>query len=650
MNKHFALFLLLSSSVYASADVILPSYSYSEDFKSSLAEGRMLPEGWESYGIGEKVEEAYQDYFGSSGEAPYFRVFNIDGQTAAWSCSTFVYANIADEWLVTPPIHINSDSELLKFKATSSGAFATNRYRVLVSENGQNREDFKPVPVLNTTLTGWETEVRSKESYIPLNGYAGKDICLAFVNKSEDAGMLGFTDIAIAPYLIDAANLTPSVLPSGSTVDISLNVNVRTPMDVNGLKAELTFGDQTIVRTYDNVIGQTGTRILVKFEDMTVPEGGLDYSIAITPLFTDAEPTIVTGEIGTPTSSYPPVAVVEEFTGTWCTYCPRGTAFLNYYSDKFNGEDGNLKVIGIALHTTNDPMVMTDPTYLNTAYATSNASGYPSAFFNRTVSGDPSDVDVINEIEKTRSNSRITINKVEYAPGAEPKVFYSIENSYSKSNMNQRVALVMVENNVKGFNRLYNQTNGFSGVSRQAVINTYGEDLWPYFKFFSEQPSSVDYNDMVYDHVARGIWSNYYGELVDSACEAEVPVNKEMSIGMPQQVMDPDNTAIIALLLDADTGAIISADEVEAEEYNKVLNSAAQIEGESLSFSYEAGSLMISSPSSGHVHITSVDGAEMLTSSLAEGINKIDLSGLSGILIVRATTNTGAVKTAKYAL
>ncbi|MDE7350959.1 MAG: choice-of-anchor J domain-containing protein [Muribaculaceae bacterium] len=650
MNKPLAFSLLLSLAINASADVTSPPYSYGEDFKSTLAEGRSLPDGWVTYGSGETVDAAYQGYFGSVPEAPFFRVFSIGDQTAAWSCSTFVYANTADEWLVTPPIHINSDAELLKLTAASFGAFATNRYRVLISESGQNREDFNTVPVLNTTLKGRQNEVQSKESYISLTGYAGKDICLAFINKSEDAGLLGLADIAIAPYIMDVANLTASVLPSESTTAISLNVNVRTPSEVNGLKAELTYGGQTVTKTIEVAIGPAGTRIPVNFEDVTVPTGGLDYTVTLTPLFEGAQPTTVTGEISTPATSYAPVMVVEEFTGTWCTYCPRGAAFLNYYSDHFNGKDGNIKVIGIALHTTNDPMMMDDPSYLNTAFETSKATGYPSAFFNRTSLGDPSAVGIINEFEKTRSNSRIKINRVDYTPGADLKVAYEIENSYSKSNMNQRVALVMVENDVKGDNVDYNQTNGLSGISRQSVINTYGEELWPYFQFYSEQPGTVPFTRMSYDHVARGIWPDYYGELIASACEAEVPVSKDMSIGMPAQVMNPEKTAVIALLLDADTGCIIGADEVEAKDYNRTLADKARVDAESLTLSCDAKLLKITSPYPGKLSVSSIDGSDILKADFTVGTREIDLSALSGIIIVRAMTDTGTVKTVKYIL
>lgn len=651
MKKILPFSLLIAASVCPTkADVLLPDFSYFEDFQSSLEAGINIPDNWKTYGIGEPVQTSFQNYFGNSGEAPFYRIFNVDGQTAAWSCSSYVYANAADEWLVTPPIHINSDSELIKLTAVSALGGNTNRYRVLVSETGQEQDDFKKTPILNTTLTGVMSGVRSKESYITLNGYANKDIYLAFVNKSEDAGLLGLSEIAVAPYFIEVANLTPSIEAAGTKASISLNVNIRTPQNVDGLTATLSYADQTVTKTYQDVITQSGTRILINFDDITIPSGGLDYSVSITPLIDGVPPTVVTGDIGTPSTSYPPVAVVEEFTGTWCTYCPRGTAFMDYYADNFTGNDGGLKVIGIALHVANDPMMMANPAYLNTAAEISKCNGYPAAFFNRQTLSDPSDAQIIRDMENQTSNSRIKINKVDYASNSDIKVYYEVENSYSKADMNQRVAIVMVENSVKGENPLYSQSNGLSGFSQQAVTNAYGEELWPYFKFFSEQNPLISYSLMEYDHVARGIWPDYYGQLLNDACTAEIPVNKEMTIDMPSQVNIPANTAVIALLIDAESGAIISADEMEAKDFTSSPDAVHQISSEPITLALDGKILNISNSSSGVLNIVSPTGALLLNSSLKNGINKIDLSNLSGVVIVTFSCIDGSTKTSRFIL
>ncbi len=637
-------------AVASNAEVVRPPHSFAEDFRQAAAQGYQLPEGWTSYGVGKAVNAKFQSYFGDQGAAPYYRVWDIDGTSAAWSCSTFEYADQADEWLVTPPIHITSDAEVLEFTAVANGAYASNRYRVLISESGQDKESFRPNPLVNTTLTGWETEVRSKSSYIALNGYLGKDICLAFVNKSNDSGMLGFTDITIAPYTMEVNDLTPSVLPAGTETSISLSANIRTPMDVEGIKAELTTsaGDTRELQI-PGAISISGTRINISFEDITVPAGGLEYTVTITPNMDNASAVVVNGEIGTPSTSYPAAALVEEFTGTWCGNCPRGIAFMEYYKDYYTGQNGRIKTIGIAIHSDNDPMLMKDHSYLNTAFDMAGVGGYPSAFFNRTIGGDPSDAYILDQTPML-SNSRIGIKRVNYTAGEPIKVEYTVENSYSKKNMNQRVALVMIENEVKGTTRAYNQINGLAGVSEGAVKATYGAELWPYFKRFAQGPETISYQDIAYDHVARGIWPDYYGTLLTDGCQAEIPNDYEMTFEMPSQVMVPEHTAIIALLLDASTGALINATEVEAEDYNKDLSSVTLPESRDVDMRLDGKTLKINMPSQGMIDVYSADGRALIHRQAKAGYSEFELDSIKGMAIIHITDKDGRHYSAKYIL
>lgn len=72
-------------------------------------------------------------------------------------------------------------------------------------------------------------------------------------------------------------------------------------------------------------------------------------------------------------------AVLEEYTGTWCGYCPRGLVGLEVmtrlYPDKF---------IGLSYHNS-DPMCITK----NSADYPSAISGYPDAFIDRKYNVDP---------------------------------------------------------------------------------------------------------------------------------------------------------------------------------------------------------------------------------------------------------------------
>ncbi|MCM1004896.1 MAG: choice-of-anchor J domain-containing protein [Prevotella sp.] len=648
MMRKLLFSMLAGVSVSAIAQTTTPAAVFSENFRSSCVEGT-LPAGWVTYGSGQISAAKWVEYFGDKGEAPYYRPLSIEGVDAAWSNTTYRYAETGDEWLVTPKIHIDNDSQLLQFTANAFGGFETNRYRVLISETGQAKEDFRVSPLINTTLKGTTTEVYKKTSYVALNGYAGKDIYLAFVNKSTDADLLGFTDIEVSPYAINLQNLTPEVLPAGTEFSISFTADARLPQDVQSFTVKLTASDGTGgTRKVEQPCGIGGARFAVTYPEIKLPEGGLTYTVTITPDYEGAPSTTLYGEVNVPTTSYPPVAVIEEFTGTWCVNCPRGAAFLAYYQDTYTGANDNCKAIGIALHDSRDPMYIKNCTYYTDAYTSAGVQGLPSAFFNRTTLADPSDKEVVEEIAATRSNSLIKIDKISYTKGQPLKVDFSVEHSYNMKSMNRRVAFVIVENGVNHDASKYEQSNGFSGITKQSIDKTYGEGLWPYFKFYCQNKELIPAKDMVYNHVARTIYPDYNGFALESSCTAEVPVKLSTQFNMPENVDNPEKTAVIALLLNSNNGEIVSACEVEAEDFNKDLASVESVEPDFATFVKNGHTLSIASAEGMNVGIYGVDGLCVKSVQLPAGSHNIDCSSLSGIMIVKICGKSGETIVRKF--
>lgn len=68
--------------------------------------------------------------------------------------------------------------------------------------------------------------------------------------------------------------------------------------------------------------------------------------------------------------------VMEEYTGTWCGYCPRGFVGMEYMGEHYPD------FIGIAYHNSDDMEVMSSSKY------PSSVSGFPSAFLDRDLSLD----------------------------------------------------------------------------------------------------------------------------------------------------------------------------------------------------------------------------------------------------------------------
>lgn len=145
---------LLSGSAVAGTDA--RDVMFQEDFIEAAALSA-LPEGWKTYGIGKEPLDEFKELF--TGEEPFYIVKQIGRITGAWSLSTFQNAETADEWLVTPKIHIDSEMALLSFEAASTGSLKSSDFRVYISESGDSKEDFSVIPELKSTLKGRGSDV-----------------------------------------------------------------------------------------------------------------------------------------------------------------------------------------------------------------------------------------------------------------------------------------------------------------------------------------------------------------------------------------------------------------------------------------------------------------------------------------------------------
>lgn len=176
--------------------------------------------------------------------------------------------------------------------------------------------------------------------------------------------------------------------------------------------------------------------------------------------------------------------LVEESTGTWCVWCPRGAVFMDKYNDLYNGY-----FIPVAVHGGSATEPMRVPEY-DTYIA---ASAYPNCRVNRGSFIDPSDSEepFLEEIVKTATARLI--------PGARYDqdtrlLEISVETEFIDDAVgNFYVSLILTEDGVRGTTSGYNQANAYSGGGA-GVMGGY-EAL----------PNPVPANLMVYNHVGRAV-------------------------------------------------------------------------------------------------------------------------------------------------
>jgi thiol-disulfide isomerase/thioredoxin len=188
------------------------------------------------------------------------------------------------------------------------------------------------------------------------------------------------------------------------------------------------------------------------------------------------------------------VVIVEEATGTWCGWCPRGAVALDFLARDYHGI-----AQGIAVHN-NDPMV--DDDY--DAAIGNLISGYPSALVDRGNSIDPSAIwtPVKNSVETPPT--AILVNGANF-DAANNSLEVSITAFFNSTiNNNWKMACVIVEDSVRGTTSGYNQANYYSGGSNGDLIGPDGTN-------WANLPSSVPASQMVYNHVARAVSPSFNG-------------------------------------------------------------------------------------------------------------------------------------------
>lgn len=363
-------------------------------------------------------------------------------------------------------------------------------------------------------------------------------VCVQFVMEGEDLprndAMLSGLDNP--PYVVANSPFEAYMYLSNTGADVINSVEIGCSIGgqevanttVSLANQSIEPGNSTAVMVEGITYGSTGTDLPLEFYIKTVNGVTDDNS------FNDKiSSTISVGDNG-----YDKNVVVEEFTGTWCGFCPRGIVGMQYMRENY-GDDG---FIGIAVHYNDD---MQSTSYVTISNTFSNGS-YPSAVVDRAIYFDPaadtmeyyflyqkrfiSSAGISLEANYSESENVIKVKSVaEFALGVE--------------NANYKIAYAITEDQVGP----YSQTNYFAGGQNG------GLEGW------STKPAKVSW---LFDEVGRYILAPFGidGSLPISlkpgekyTYEANLPVNT---------VDEINNCHVVAMIIDAATGQIVNGVQV----------------------------------------------------------------------------------------
>ncbi len=265
------------------------------------------------------------------------------------------------------------------------------------------------------------------------------------------------------------------------------------------------------------------------------------------------------GTLITVTEKPQSVPVIEEFTGTWCGWCPVGFAGMQYVHDTYGDQ-----VVLIAVHY-NDPMQTSDYTSI-----LNRVDGFPSSFVNRTVDLYPHPLNFQSYIPVALAHTTLGTIAVNAEWDNEDMSAIKIDTQtkfvYSDDNGKYSIALVLVEDGMKGSGSTWAQTNNLSNNSDYSDI-----------KFWYEAPARV--TGLEFDHVAVGAWNiaNGFDNSVNTSIVADEIQDYSYTADITSKTVIQDKTKlkVVALLIDKSDGSIINAAQTTIDDYTTGINDAS---------------------------------------------------------------------------
>lgn len=216
--------------------------------------------------------------------------------------------------------------------------------------------------------------------------------------------------------------------------------------------------------------------------------------------------------------------VVEDYTGTWCGFCPRVAAAIHSVEEET--EDITVVAIHETANSYPDPMHFDEVQLLKDAF---NVEGFPAARINRTV-----------DWQTPHSNSDVTS-----IAGIETNMAIAINSKLTGSELKVQLNVVYEEGSVQGDKLVvYLLEDGIV----HGQVNYYNED-----------PTSPYYNmgdiisDFVHNDVLRTSLTSVLGNTIPSTA-ALTEYIASFTVNIPSDYV-ADNLSIVAMVVDSDNVA-----------------------------------------------------------------------------------------------
>ena len=381
----------------------------------------------------------------------------------------------------------------------------------------------------------------------------------SYISMLKDANGYSITNFEIQPVEGDFNNRVSPwdfgtvIVEKGNskTMEVSMKNDGEEP--VRELSYVLTI-DRTVLpeQTFicDEPYAETGRNVSVPVSfPATDTAGSVDVLVTVTKVnghVNTSDRKTAKGILVTISQSLEKRAVIEEFTGTWCGWCPRGIVAL----DLLNKDFGD-RVITIAVHY-GDPMVAESYSVGSTEFpnARVNRGSFIDPYYGSSFTEYGIKDDIARELDINApagiSVSAAWADENQTSITTESETIFVLETDVTQYG----IGYVLMEDDMKGTENGWAQKNFYTGESIDDQ-NLQSMTALPYM-----------ITDIEYNHVAVDAWGINDG--VDNCFETlhlyEPQKNVYLcDISSNVLIQDKSRLSLVAILFDKKTGKIVNA-------------------------------------------------------------------------------------------
>jgi hypothetical protein len=528
--------LLLTSFLLAGA-------AFSQTILNETFDGTSLPDGWTKsqnnpvgwvFGSPASLSSTYWAIPAHSGNCAASNDDVNDNNSASHDAS--------EDYLITPSFSLaDAPSAVLTFDVYNSGQWGSTAFVRVNTDGGDDFAQIQQIPTSNE----WQT------INIVLDAYLGDgDVRIAFHHDDNGlwAGGVAVDNVKVTiPFANDAALTTintSSFVQSNSDVAVEgVITNVGTE-PLTSVTVEWSGAGQSGTHTFDGLnVALFSTYTFSHPDLLAVASDNIDLTVTIASVNGGEDQNLDDNSLDitiNPLLFVPTRKVlIEQGTGTWCGWCPRGHVNAEYMHDTYPNS------INVAVHNS-DPMA-------NSTYDSGMGAligGYPSGLVDRFFNDiDPGDFEELF-LQRIQMPTIASVG-VETSFNSDNRMLsITVEGTFAVSTTgNFRLNAIVVEDNVTGTGSSYNQSNFYSGGAAGPMGG------------YESLPNPVPASQMVYHMVGRRILGGWNGTVnsIPSSVEAGVVYTQDYTFTVPS-TYDENEIMVVGLVIDNSTGEIVNAE------------------------------------------------------------------------------------------